>query len=284
MPALVASLVVMLGAQITKNQELKANFRGVMAFSGAIGPSAVYQGCMDMASQRKLVPQDILNIMRAGMNICRAALAECNSNGPGKPAAKDKCLNAVKLCDSATVTQLRKTPRSIYDVRTEDGRESRFYKFNPGNVEKLLNRKNVQDELGVAKSFQMQNDHVFSDFRPYAAYDTTYFVNELLDQGMKVFILNGAEDFVTNYGGTEKWVFSLNGQINYGSKLSSSLRRTLQFPRVGVFGKYYRYSFANGAHLAVINVINSGHDMILDAPEGMQQAFNSFLSGQLWQG
>ncbi|EER16739.1 hypothetical protein Pmar_PMAR022586 [Perkinsus marinus ATCC 50983] len=171
-----------------------------------------------------------------------------------------------------------------YDVRTEDGRESRFYKFNPGNVEKLLNRKNVQDELGVAKSFQMQNDEVFSDFRPYAAYDTTYFVNELLDQGMKVFILNGAEDFVTNYGGTEKWVFSLNGQINYGSKLSSSLRRTLQFPRVGVFGKYYRYSFANGAHLAVINVINSGHDMILDAPEGMQQAFNSFLSGQLWQG
>ncbi|EER14546.1 Serine carboxypeptidase, putative [Perkinsus marinus ATCC 50983] len=259
MPILVASFVVMLGTQIIKNQELKANFRGVMALSGEIGPSAVYQGCVDMASQRSLVPQDILNKMQSDMKLCQAALADCNSNGPGKPAEKDKCLKAATLCDTGTTFQLEKIHRSICDVRTKAGREYKFYKFNPGDAEKLLNSKSVQEELGVAKIFRRMNYEVFEAFIPYSAYDTTYFVNELLDQGIKVLILNGAEDFVTNYGGTEKWVFSLKGEINYGLKLASSPLRTLQ-------------------------VINSGHYMVLNAPGGMQRAFNSFLSGELWEG
>ncbi|EER14548.1 hypothetical protein Pmar_PMAR010603 [Perkinsus marinus ATCC 50983] len=103
----------MLGAQITKNQELKANFRGVMIFSGAIDPSAVNQGCVDMASQRSLVPQDILNKMQSDMKVCQAALADCNSNGPGKPSKEDKCFKAALWCDDATAFQLDEIHRSV---------------------------------------------------------------------------------------------------------------------------------------------------------------------------
>ncbi|EER01242.1 conserved hypothetical protein, partial [Perkinsus marinus ATCC 50983] len=60
-----ALAVAMLGDGILRNPQLKIDLKGVMMYSGIVGP---------------------LDIMKTGLRECIAAVDKCNSNGPGKPA------------------------------------------------------------------------------------------------------------------------------------------------------------------------------------------------------
>ncbi|KAF4746634.1 hypothetical protein FOZ62_025452, partial [Perkinsus olseni] len=65
-----ASLVAMLGSVILRKPQLKVNLKGVMMRHGIVGPLSIYQGCLTMAKERKLLPAGELVQMAQDMRTC----------------------------------------------------------------------------------------------------------------------------------------------------------------------------------------------------------------------
>ncbi|KAF4725241.1 hypothetical protein FOZ62_023787, partial [Perkinsus olseni] len=53
--------------------------------------------------------------------------------------------------------------------------------------------------------------HIYNAYNKYTTYNTTYFVTSLLDKGLKVLVMNGDQDYITNSVGAEAWVLNLKG-------------------------------------------------------------------------
>ncbi|EER16403.1 hypothetical protein Pmar_PMAR020999 [Perkinsus marinus ATCC 50983] len=163
-----ALFVAMLGEGILRNPQLKIDLKGVMMYSGIVGPYAM------------------LDIMKTGLTKCEAAVDKCNSNGPGKPAKPVLCQEAVNICEKITMDPMDREGKSIYDVRARKDGDSKFYAFKPGEAAGFLNKPNVKQALGVSKTWERENDQVLQLFNKYAAYNGTCFVTQLLDHGLKV--------------------------------------------------------------------------------------------------
>ncbi|KAF4748247.1 hypothetical protein FOZ62_007550, partial [Perkinsus olseni] len=135
----------------------------------------------------------------------------------------------------------------------------------------------VQQELHVSKTWTPNNKDVFNAFKRYIAYDATYYVTALLDKGLKVLVVNGDQDYVTNAVGSLDWMVKLKGALNYGEQLKQVPAKTVQ----GATIKALKYS--NAAKLAFIEVTNAGHSVTVYDPSAMQREVEAFLTGQLWE-
>ncbi|KAF4755026.1 hypothetical protein FOZ62_032290, partial [Perkinsus olseni] len=280
-----------LGTRILRIAERKIDLKGVMMISGVVGPSALYQGCVKLAKERTLLPEKDLNKMEANLEKCLKGISECNELGPGRPPLGYHCRRAAVTCESLLVDPITKTGTSVYDLRVDDGNEEDLYAFELGDFEDFLNLESVQEHLGVSKWWYVENEEVFEVFSQYTTYDTTHFVTELLNKGMKVLVLNGDQDYVTNSLGTLKWLSSLKGTEKYGEKLGRVPTKNLDYGEGQLFGRLWASKYANGAKLAFIevctigstrDVTEAGHCPALNKPLGTQHVFNKFLSGELW--
>ncbi|KAF4716257.1 hypothetical protein FOZ63_020612, partial [Perkinsus olseni] len=97
-----------------------------------------------------------------------------------------------------------------------------------------------------------------------------------------VLVMNGDQDYITNFGGTETWVLSLKGADTYGEKLRGVPAVPVKFGGVEL-GKMRALVYNNQARLALIEVTNSGHIIPYYKPSEVQQGFNAYLSGALWK-
>ncbi|KAF4656463.1 hypothetical protein FOZ61_006955 [Perkinsus olseni] len=278
-----ASLVAMLGSAVVKKPQLKINLKGVMMRHGLVGPLSNYQGCLTMANERKLLPAGELEQMAQDLEACETRIAKCNAGGPGGPPELGACKDATRFCDAATYVRLKEQGRSLHDVRARTGEDARFFEFKPGPVGSFLNRRDVRTKLGVAKKYFSNNEEVLDAFNKFTTYDTTSFVVDQLDGGIKVVVLTGHYDYVANAIGNLNWMTGLKGKDHYGGKLRAVQPKTLKYPLGGVFGTVRELEFATtGAKIAFINVTNGGHVSDLNNPRGFQRCFQDFLHGRLW--
>ncbi|KAF4689738.1 hypothetical protein FOZ60_001255 [Perkinsus olseni] len=123
--------------------------------------------------------------MAQDMRTCERKIAKCNS-GPRRRPDLDACKDATDFCDSATYDLLEEKGTSLYDVRASTDKEDQYFKVKPGPINEFLNKINVQTALGVSKEFVSSNREVLDAFDKFTTYDTTRFVVDLLDGGIKV--------------------------------------------------------------------------------------------------
>ncbi|KAF4726138.1 hypothetical protein FOZ62_000275, partial [Perkinsus olseni] len=187
------------------------------------------------------------------------------------------CNQAVATCQPLVINPLRQRGISFFDVRVPPGDEARHYHFNSGRIDIFLNDQSVQQELHVSKTWTPNNKDVFNAFKRYIAYDATYYVTALLDKGLKVLVVNGDQDYLTNAVGSLDWMVKLKGALNYGEQLKQVTPKTVQ----GATIKALKYS--NAAKLAFIEVTNAGHSVTVYDPSAMQREVEAFLTGQLWE-
>ncbi|KAF4714988.1 hypothetical protein FOZ63_022988, partial [Perkinsus olseni] len=169
----------------------------------------------------------------------------------------------------------------VYDVRHKA--EPEDYDIDDHPPYRYLNRPDVQRKLGVSGHWQHYNDEVLDALLKYNIYDATYHVEQLLDNGVKVLVLHGDQDYITNSAGALAWVLKLNGSIEYGSMLAKVA--DVAIPRCApphALGTKRSLEYTNGAKLAFIEVSDAGHSPMVDRPLRMLSAFNSFISGLLW--
>ncbi|KAF4727113.1 hypothetical protein FOZ62_029424, partial [Perkinsus olseni] len=141
------------------------------------------------------------------------------------------CRKAAVTCESLLVDPITKTGTSVYDLRVDDGNEEDLYAFELGDV--------------------------FEVFGQYTTYDTTHFVTELLNKGMKVLVLNGDQDYVTNSLGTLKWLSSLEGTEKYGEKLGRVPTKNRKYGEGQLLGRLWASKYASGAKLAFIEAMST---------------------------
>ncbi|EER16860.1 conserved hypothetical protein [Perkinsus marinus ATCC 50983] len=191
------------------------------------------------------------------------------------------CKKAVEYCEKALLKPVIESGKSVYDVRATPGNEKKYYKLRVGDVAKFFNKPEVKAQLGVTKKWSDTNIAVLKAFHKYGAYDTTEFVNHLLDEGLKVLVVHGEQDYITNAIGALNWMVTLKGMFNYGDILQKTPFKTIEYKVSGVLGKIKFSQYTNGAKLAFIKVIEAGHSFALNQPKGIQAAFEAFLSGQI---
>ncbi|KAF4746250.1 hypothetical protein FOZ63_016076 [Perkinsus olseni] len=277
-----ALIVAMVAERIVKSPGSSVDLKGVMLYSGVVGPYDTFYGSYKLATGRKLLPKEELDKMHDDLQKCKGEVSKCNANGPGGAPVPDRCEGAVDTCEPIVQKPLEDAHISLLDVRTSPGEESKYFAFTSGKALALLNNPSVKQELGVTKKWKESNNGVFKAFIKYIAYDGTYFVAKLLDHGLKVLVVNGDVDYLTSAAGTEEWLFKLKGAQDYGEKLGAVTPVDLKYDRGGLLGKLWALTYSNGGKLAFIEVAGGSHRLIRNKPDGMQQAFLDFTRGGLW--
>ncbi|KAF4687867.1 hypothetical protein FOZ60_003427 [Perkinsus olseni] len=277
-----ALIVAMVAERIVKSAGSSVDLKGVMMYSGVVGPYDTFYGSYKLATGRKLLPQEELDKMRDDLQKCKEEVSKCNANGPGGAPVPDRCEGAVDTCEPIVQKPLEDAHISLLDVRASPGEESKYFKFTSGKALALLNDPSVKQELRVTKKWKESNNGVFKAFIKYIAYDGTYYVAKLLDHGLKVLVVNGDVDYLTSADGTKEWLFKLKGAQEYGEKLGAVTPVDLKYDRGGLLGKLWALTYSNGARLAFIEVTGGSHRLIRNKPDGMQQAFLDFTRGGLW--
>ncbi|EER05434.1 Carboxypeptidase Y precursor, putative [Perkinsus marinus ATCC 50983] len=259
-----AQMMATLGARLVKSVGFKVNLVGVMMLSGIAAPLAT------------------IDQMKARLVQCKEQLDECNRNGPGGTPISVYCKQALNTCEKNTAQRLISAGTSAYDIRVPPGKENTFYRLHPGDVPDLLNLKSVQQALGVSKEWMPYNHQVHDQFVRFVAYDTTYQVTSLLDAGLKVLVVNGDQDFMTNAVGAFEGVSKLKGVKDYGKLLKESPAKDIKVDGRN-FGKMWASQYTNGAKLAFIKVLDAGHMMFLYEPSGAQSISENFFTGGYWK-
>ncbi|KAF4689451.1 hypothetical protein FOZ60_001636 [Perkinsus olseni] len=135
----------------------------------------------------------------------------------------------------------------------------------------------------------------YYDVRVPSGQEETKYVLKVLDtsltKGLKVLVMNGDQDYITNSVGAETWVLNLNGADKYGERLRGVPRTPVEFGGVEL-GMMRALAYSNQARLAFIEplsasscfeVTNAGHIIPLYKPLELQQGFYAYLSGDLWK-
>ncbi|KAF4687863.1 hypothetical protein FOZ60_003422 [Perkinsus olseni] len=252
-----ALIVAMVAERIVKSPGSSVDLKGVMMYSGVVGPYDIYYESYKMAKDRKLLPQAELATMLSDLGKCNEEVQKCNSKGPGKPPLPLQCKAAVETCETTTLGPLVKAHISdlrssaLHGVsmlfRVSPGQEYQHFAFQPGRADGFLNTQAVQKDLGVSKHWEPSNDQVFQAFNKYTAYEGIYHTTQLLDSKLKVLVVNGDQDYLTNAVGTTEWLLKLNGIENYGVKLGQVTPVPLKDAKGRAFGNIQALKYANAA-------------------------------------
>ncbi|KAF4681205.1 hypothetical protein FOZ60_012454 [Perkinsus olseni] len=210
---------------IQQNPTFNRNVHLVGTSSSAAFVANRHWRCLQPDSPRSLNPRfTSISKMTADLQQCDTQIDSATQMDQENLHLSAFCKRAVDTCDRATLLPLVDKGISHYDVRVPSGQEKTKYVLKSRPVDKFLNDQKIQKELGVSKKWQPTNSEVYNAYNKYTAYDTTYFVTSLLDKGLKVLVMNGDQDYISNIGGTETWVLNLKGADKYGEKLRGVLK------------------------------------------------------------
>ncbi|KAF4666516.1 hypothetical protein FOL47_004056 [Perkinsus chesapeaki] len=250
--------------------------KSLLVIDGAMGLLDMYRDGVEMAKDRKLLPEKVIAKMVTDGYTCAEKVKACQPSASSEPNPQ-ACQDAMIFCGDALLNPLDASHISRYDVRVPPGAEARNYKLITGNSEMHMNEKSIQTAMGVNKPWFSSDSQVFNDFRKYGAFDTTNVISELLDNGLKVTVFNGDQDFVCNSRGALYWMSRLKGKIDYGTALAKAPVKPLKFKQGGPLGTIKQATYSTGGSLAFIEVTDGSHTPMLNKPLEMLQAIQQFV-------
>ncbi|KAF4668717.1 hypothetical protein FOL47_002892 [Perkinsus chesapeaki] len=227
--------------------------KSLLIIDGAMGRLDMYRGGVEMAKDRKLLPEKVIAKMVTDGYTCADKVKACQPSASSEPNPH-ACQKAMKFCGDALLNPLDAAHISRYDVRVSPGGEGKNYKLITGNAEIHMNDESIQTALGVDKQWFSSDNQVFNDFMKYGAFDTTNVISDLLDEGLKVVVFNGDQDFVCNSRGALYWMSRLKGKVDYGTELAKAPVKPLKFNQGGTLGTIKQATYSTGGSLAFIEV------------------------------
>ncbi|KAF4754491.1 hypothetical protein FOZ62_024926, partial [Perkinsus olseni] len=165
--------------------------RSLIVLDGNLGLVDMYRGGVEMARNRKLLPQKTIAKMVTDGYTCVEKVKACQPTASRPDPDPSACEDAANYCGDSLLDPLDAARISRYDVRVRPGLEWKNYKLITGNVspefraEIHMNDKAVQAAMGVSKKWLSSNSQVFGDFHKFQAFDTTKVVSTLLDDALQ---------------------------------------------------------------------------------------------------
>ncbi|KAF4664923.1 hypothetical protein FOL47_004876 [Perkinsus chesapeaki] len=166
----------------------------------------------------------------------------------------------------------RKEGLVLYDVRVAPGAKNleKMFKYKTGNP-------TVQKAMGVSKKWVGLDRQVLDSLTRFGAYNTTASITEALDAGLRILVVHGDADYITNAEGGLFWMSRLAGRFSYGKQLNAAPEQPL---KVGdeMIGTARMAKFSNNAKFGYVKVKDSGHMLLRNRPRGMKVLANKFMS------
>ncbi|KAK3280824.1 hypothetical protein CYMTET_11358 [Cymbomonas tetramitiformis] len=251
---------------------IKINLKGTSVGNGLTDPSIQYKYYADMAvstnDHKPAVGSIVHAEMKAATGPCLSAINACQSNKPGS------CLAATELCNAGLLIPYTLTGMNPYDMRVKCAKPPLCYDFS--NVGVYLGRPEVQKALGVgSRKWSDCNREVALMFELAGdwMHDFQQMIPDQLNDGIRVLIYAGDQDYICNWLGNQAWTLALDWPHKAEFNATAPADWNVDQKKAGELRTSNGFSF--------LRVLDAGHMVPRDQPAAALDMINSFISGKL---
>merc|ERR1719277_991947 len=254
----------------------KVPLKGIGIGNGLTDPEEQYKWYPDMAhdggkSEGGTLAKGVITsrltygAMKAATQGCVNKIQACNANTPSA------CTTAYARCNYGELVPYQLTGYNPYDMRIKCQKPPLCYDFSP--VEKFLNSKATQQQLGVSKKWESCNRVVNMAFQKDWMRNYHTKLPDMLADDIKVLIYAGDVDYICNWLGNKKWTMALEWPHKADFNAAADQPYTVDGKQVG------RIRTSNGFHF--MQVYQAGHMVPMDQPAAALAMLNDFMDGKL---
>ncbi|KAF9029458.1 serine carboxypeptidase [Hymenopellis radicata] len=178
-------------------------------------------------------------------NGCKDLITSCNNDG-----TDDVCSRAQFFCNGFILWTLR----GIYDTYYVPTPVPDPY---PPTLEPLLTDASFQASIGAESNWTTFNDDVFADFLTTGDWvrSTRGLLEDVIERGVKVIILDGDADYICNYQGVENLIDAIDASL--GLSLSEFKDYTVDGHPAGL----YKTAAKTATSFTYVRVYGAGHEV-----------------------
>ncbi|WFD22517.1 carboxypeptidase C [Malassezia equina] len=238
--------------------------RSVLIGNGITSPrhqnrAYVEYACTNQTGHGPFLDEATCDTMWKKLPVCEDLVAKCGK----KPHGKTACQTASTFCEGALSAPWEKTNTSFFDWQHGPEYEEGAY------VSAFLNSEETRRHLGIDKfligdrhdgTFVDCSDQVYNDFASTGdgVRDSTWAVEHILENGVRVLSYSGRRDFICNYIGNGHWIEDLAWSGQQGYRDAPLEDWYVHGHKAGQFRHY--------GHLTYAIVDEAGHFVPLDQP------------------
>mmetsp|Transcript_37727 Transcript_37727/g.61433 ORF Transcript_37727/g.61433 Transcript_37727/m.61433 type:complete len:472 (+) Transcript_37727:2067-3482(+) len=243
------------------------NLKGIAIGNGLTDPEIQVQAYADMAYKSGTAPSRVskftYNIMKhVSTPLVVKAAEACNRNG-----SFATCVAAQYTMTYGLMVPYMATGYNHYDMRIPCEHPLMCYSFD--DVDTFLNSKDVQEYLHVDRHWESCDKAVTMGFLADYMRDYQWYIPELLEDGIRVQIYVGDQDYICNWLGNKMWVKKLDWTGKGGFNNASDEPFKLGDKEIGKITSYKELSF--------LQVYQAGHMVPMDQPENALYMINEFM-------
>jgi len=252
----------------------------VLIGNGLTEPVTQFASVYDFACKgdKKIFDDATCTSIKAKTPTCARLQEYCYSN-----PSRLTCVPATLYCWQNIVGPISNSGLNPYDVRRKcdrNGKDGPLCYQQMQWIEAFMNRPEVKKELGAPdklkfESCNMQVNQAFS-FQGDGMKNSAVLLPELIDDGIRVLIYAGEDDFMCNYLGNKRWALALDQTVQHDFVAAKDLPwSTLEDNKV--VGEVR--SVGEGAgNFAYVKVYNAGHMVPYDQPSAALDLFNRWIA------
>ncbi|KAI9802120.1 MAG: hypothetical protein M1833_002041 [Piccolia ochrophora] len=267
--------VPIFAAEILSHKKRNINLKTVMIGNGLTDGLVQYEYYRPMACGEGGYPAVLSESECQAMD---NALPRCLSLIQGCYDSESvwSCVPAAIYCNNAMLGPYQRTGQNVYDIRSPCEDSSNLCYSELGYISKWLNKKDVQEELGVeVSSYESCNFDINRNFLFQGDWmlPIQRVVPGLLKE-IPVLIYAGDADFICNWLGNQAWMEQLEwpGKKAYNKESMANLTLTADGQTIG--------SFKSSGNFTFVRLASGGHMIPYDQPEASLDTVNRWLSGE----
>jgi cathepsin A (carboxypeptidase C) len=252
---------------------IKINLKGTSVGNGLTDPAIQYQYYKDMAASTN-DHNPLKNSTVAGMAKatpgCVSAIEKCQTGGA------ISCLAATETCNLGLLIPYTLTGMNPYDMRVQCAKPPLCYDFS--NVGTYLAKPEVLAAIGVDGSKHKWSDCnklVTIGFELAGDWMKSYqqMIPDQLNDGIKVLIYAGDQDFICNWLGNQAWTQALPWPHQGDFNTTKPVGWNVAGKEAGTIQSSNGFTF--------LRVYDAGHMVPRDQPEHALAMLNAFISGKI---
>lgn len=251
---------------------VKINLKGTSVGNGLTDPEVQYGYYAKMANSTNdhaPLSAGTVNGMQKATAGCQKAIAGCQTGGAVA------CLAATESCNLGLLIPYTLTGMNPYDMRIKCAKPPLCYDFS--NVGTYLERPEVLSAIGVDSKHKWSscNKLVTIGFELAGDWMKSYqqMIPDQLNDGIKVLIYAGDQDFICNWLGNQAWTQALPWPHQGDFNTTAPVDWNVAGKKAGELQSSNGFSF--------LRVLDAGHMVPRDQPENALAMLNAFISNKI---
>jgi len=280
-------------AHLTSTDQVVIPLSTVIIGNGLTDPLIQFASVPDYAcapSPYAIFDESTCASIRSKVSTCERLQKYCYSN-----PSRFTCVPATLYCWSSIYGPIQSLNKNPYDVRQPCDRQVNPLCYDEMNwIENYLNRDDIRSELGVPSDmkFESCNNDVNRAFQMSGdnMHNSAALIPDILNNGVRLLIYAGEDDFMCNYLGNERWMMALKTEFSeeFQHKSHKYLSRytlggdnstVVEADSKGHVGMV-RSAGPGAGNFTYVSLYESGHMVPHDQPEIASELINKWLQNQ----